>query len=167
GETDADDATSWHFVAHVDHAHGSKTPACALRIVPPSSKAHPVEERQKDEQGRFTEPYHGPTEKWDGCEPYIKIGRMCTLKEYRGRGLAAKLLAAAFEQVGTHKGDDFSVFTGEEARDGERRWTGLVLSHAQVAVKDWWRKMGFAEDEELGRWWEEGMEHMGMWGRVP
>lgn len=92
---------------------------------------------------------------------------MCTLKECRGRGLAAKLLAAALDQVWAHKGGDFSVFRGEEVKDGERRWNGLVLSHAQVAVKAWWEKMGFVEDEEMGRFWEEGMEHSAMWRRLP
>ena len=42
-------------------------------------------------------------------------------------------------------------------------WQGLVLVHAQVGVEPIWGRLGFKTDEKLGRWDEEGIEHLGMW----
>lgn len=42
----------------------------------------------------------------------------------------------------------------------------MVLVHAQVSVEKVWEKMGFVTDPRLGRWDEEGIEHLGMWKRV-
>ncbi|KAL8748372.1 MAG: hypothetical protein Q9184_007353 [Pyrenodesmia sp. 2 TL-2023] len=139
GEIDEDDARSWHFVAF---AEGPR--ACAtLRVVPPGDAGYgDGKEGEKDgkRQEEATEPYHGATDMWDGREKYIKIGRMATLKEDRGQGVAAGLLDEALRWVGVHR--------------------------AESEVKGWWRKMGFVEDEGLGRWWEEGIEHVGMWRRL-
>ncbi len=128
-------------------------------------------EEKKDGEKRATEPYHGATGMWDGRERYIKIGRMATLKEYRGRGVAAMLLEEALRWAGAHRGEvlEWGEREREEGKkDGEvgDKWKGLVLSHAQREVKGWWTKMGFIEDEGLGRWWEEGIEHVGMWRRL-
>ena len=49
---------------------------------------------------------------------------------------------------------------------GGSEWKGLVLVHAQVSVEKVWAKMGFVTDEKLGRWDEEGIEHLGMWRRI-
>lgn len=45
-------------------------------------------------------------------------------------------------------------------------FNGLVLIHAQSAVEKVWTKLGFVKDESMGTWWEEGIEHIGMWKRV-
>lgn len=46
-------------------------------------------------------------------------------------------------------------------------WKGLVLVHAQKITERTYAKWGFVMDEALGTWWEEGIEHVGMWRRVP
>ncbi|KAL8932109.1 MAG: hypothetical protein Q9211_006522, partial [Gyalolechia sp. 1 TL-2023] len=74
-------------------------------------------------------------------------------------GAAQKLLAVALEWSGRNK-EKFRI------EDGGEEWKGLVLSHAQRSVKGWWEKMGFEEDEGMGVWWEEGIEHVGMWRRL-
>ncbi|KAL9598545.1 MAG: hypothetical protein Q9219_004447 [cf. Caloplaca sp. 3 TL-2023] len=157
-EIDADDSRSWHWIAF----YGDKE-AATLRVVPPG-----LSPRQEEgyggvgrEEGRRTEPYRGKTALWDGREPYVKIGRVATLPEYRGRGIAVRLLDAALEDAGEHR-ERFSGAAGE----GGEEWRGLVLSHAQRSVRGWWERMGFVEDEGMGVWWEEGIEHVGMWRRV-
>ena len=49
---------------------------------------------------------------------------------------------------------------------GGQGWDGNVLVHAQVGVEKVWAKMGFVTDEKLGRWDEEGIDHLGMWRRL-
>lgn len=140
------------------------------------------EKKEVEEKRKATEPYHGKTGLWDGREQYIKIGRLATLAEYRGKGVAARLVENALQWAGAHRvelsacpmrerqGRDGSPAGGrkrvEGGEEGEEGWKGLVLSHAQSEVKGWWAKMGFVEDEGLGRWWEEGIEHVGTWRRV-
>lgn len=181
GEIDADDVRSWHWVAFDQGAKGEddgngsgdegKGKAVgALRLVPPSPKKdHERQEEgeKKDEQGRPIQPNHHPTSLWDGREPYVQLGRMATLSEYRGCGVAKQLLNAAMDWAGQNK-DKFRVEGADEDGDGDKRegWRGLVLSHAQRNVRRWYEKMGFVEDDGLGVWWEEGIEHVGMWKRV-
>ncbi|KAL8751433.1 MAG: hypothetical protein Q9199_006420, partial [Rusavskia elegans] len=114
--------------------------------------------------GRMLEPYHGATKMWDGQEPYIKIGRMATLAEYRGRGIAKRLIEESLAWAETHAAELSPQ--GSEEVDNIPLWNGLVLSHAQKDVQGWWGKMGFEADEGLGVWWEEGIEHVGMWRRL-
>ncbi len=152
-----------------------------MRLVPVST-APEEEEEQREEvvamereyvdlpngdnaiNGRLTEPYHGATRMWDGREPYIKIGRMATLEEYRGRGIAQRLIDESLDWAKSHAVE----LSSDESREvGDvPQWRGLVLSHAQKNIKEWWGRMGFVIDEGLGVWWEEGIEHVGMWRRV-
>ncbi|KAL8992165.1 MAG: hypothetical protein Q9169_007317 [Polycauliona sp. 2 TL-2023] len=172
-EIDADDARSWHWIAF----HGDQ-PVGTLRLVPVSTtnsqegeevvimeKEH-VDLHDEEEGGddRLTEPYHGATKMWDGREPYIKIGRMATLSEYRGRGLAQRLIEESLAWAGMNTKALSSG--GDDKSSGVPQWKGLVLSHAQKSVQGWWGKMKFELDEGLGVWWEEGIEHVGMWRRV-
>lgn len=130
-----------------------------MRLVPVQEKAHGVEkdgEEGEGGEGKRTQPRKGRTDIWDGAEAYIKIGRMATLKEYRGSGIARSLVDGSMVWAAGHKRE----------LGGKAEWKGLVLSHAQKVVKGWWEKMGFVVDEGLGVWWEEGIEHVGMWRRV-
>lgn len=120
---------------------------------------------EEDSERRVTEPYHGATKMWDGREPYIKIGRMGTLAAYRGQGIAKRLIEESMVWAKTHA-VELSSQGGEEGGDSRPLWKGLVLSHAQKNVQGWWGKMGFEVDVGLGVWWEEGIEHVGMWRRV-
>ncbi|KAL8747242.1 MAG: hypothetical protein Q9190_000861 [Brigantiaea leucoxantha] len=144
-------------------------PAATVRLVPvPLDKTEGTavgrehsektgEERIAEDQGIKTEPYHGATEMWDGVEPYATIGRVATLEEYRGRGIAKRLIQGAFRWAEENK---------SEVTGGGEPWKGLVLIHAQKAVEGWYEKLGFVTDKGLGEWWEEGILHVGMWIRL-
>ncbi|KAL8770504.1 MAG: hypothetical protein Q9209_003759 [Squamulea sp. 1 TL-2023] len=174
GEIDADDARSWHWIAF-----DGDLPVATLRLVPVSIVTTEVEGKKEEVmvmekehvdlpnnegRDRRSEPYHGATKIWDGREPYIKIGRMATLASYRGRGIAQTLIEESLSWAASHAAH-LSSQVGIEP-DGTLLWTGLVLSHAQKSVAGWWTKMGFEVDDGLGVWWEEGIEHVGMWRRV-
>ncbi|KAL2417276.1 hypothetical protein ABEF91_005201 [Exophiala dermatitidis] len=130
-ELDEDDLRSWHWVAYQDGQ-----PVSVIRIVPPPHGPHP-------------NGFHDPSE-----EPYVKLGRVATMKNARGKGLSRMLTDAAFRYHAAHK----------EEIDPE--WNGLVLCHAQVDVEKMYSKLGFVTDPRLGRWDEEGIEHLGMWKRL-
>ena len=159
-EIDADDARSWHWIAS-----DGENPVATMRLVPVSTIAEVVHDaKEQNSDGLLTEPYHGATKMWDGREPYIKIGRMATLAEYRGKGIAQTLIDESLDWAKAHAAE---LSSGEGKQPGDApQWRGLVLSHAQKSVQRWWGKMGFEFDEGLGVWWEEGIEHVGMWRRV-
>jgi len=76
------------------------------------------------------------------------------MASHRGRGLSRLLTEEAFRWLAAHKNE---VTVG---------YNGLVLCHAQVSVERMYAKLGFVTDEKLGRWDEEGIQHLGMWKRV-
>ena len=55
---------------------------------------------------------------------------------------------------------------GDEVGRERGEWKGLVLVHAQKEIERFWAGLGFVRDEGMGVWWEEGIEHVGMWRRV-
>lgn len=139
-ELDEDDPRSWHWVMYAKDdsqpsSHG--IPVSVIRIVPPPHGPHPNGYDDADE------------------EPYCKLGRVATMKEWRGKGLSKKLIEEAMTWLGTN---------GKAVGSG---WKGNVLAHAQVEVEKMYERTGFRTDEKLGRWDEEGIEHLGMWRRVP
>ena len=137
-ELDEDDPKSWSWVAYqrdpssVDQWRAVST----LRMVPPPHPPHPSG-------------FHDAAE-----QPYIKLTRVATLIEARGKGINKHLLNHAFKYLSEH------------TQDISRDWQGLVLTHAQVAVEGLYAKLGFATDSRLGRWDEEGIEHLGMWKQL-
>ncbi|KAM7206425.1 hypothetical protein V8F20_002774 [Naviculisporaceae sp. PSN 640] len=44
-----------------------------------------------------------PTTYHDGVEPYVKLGRLAVLKEFRGRGIASQLIRAAIDWMVKHR----------------------------------------------------------------
>lgn len=109
----------------------------------------------------------------DGKEPYIKLGRLALLKEFRGSGIAKMLVSAAMtwaQQNPTH----FNPSITERGMDkvaaetsGELPvWKGLMCVHAQEQVAKAWAKWGFKLDEGMGTWDEEGIKHVGMFMRL-
>lgn len=190
GEIDSDDPRSWHLVAlatppgtpassgnerAVLGDGGTETEsivAATLRIVPVSSTPPEAEEAHGvSPEGLAQGPSHKLTALWDGSEPYIKIGRVATLSSHRRMGFAQLLVESAVEWAGRHRdilrqpsGGKLTEETTERAC--ENQWNGLILVHAQKAVKRFWEKLGFVEDEGMGAWWEEGLEHVGMWRRA-
>lgn len=130
-EVDALDGTTWHLVAY-DH---DARPVGTLRIVPfPHLHEADVE---------------GPDSHPEGN--YVKLGRLATVKELRGRGVGRLLVEGALREC--------RALVGKE-------WDGRVLVHAQVSAKEAWRRMGFVEDAGMGGWVEEEIEHVGMWRSV-
>ena len=165
-EIDADDARSWHWVLYdgsapspvsvsrtecMDESKSSATdrsPAVGtLRLVPPCPPA-----------------------------PYVKITRVAVLPTHRGRGIGRHLVETAVEWAGVHGaavwGTGPSIDAGDVtgARDrgkgGTNRWPGWMLVHAQVDVEGMYARLGFRRDEGMGRWMEEGIEHVGMWRHI-
>jgi predicted GNAT family N-acyltransferase len=111
-------------------------PVSVIRIVPPPHGPHPNGHHDADE------------------EPYVKLGRVATMPNHRGMGLSRMLTNEAFKWLSEHS---------EQVTEG---WKGLVLCHAQTDVERMYGKLGFATDDKLGKWDEEGIEHIGMWKRV-
>lgn len=109
----------------------------------------------------------------DGKEPYMKLGRIAVLKEFRGAGIARLLASAAMTWIQ----ENFTYFNpsvktlGMESMHASNIgeipvWKGLICVHAQEAVVKTWEKWGFKVDEEMGTWFEEGIPHVGMFQRL-
>lgn len=172
-EIDDDDPRSWHWVMY-DKVHGDEdcgnittgscfTPIAVIRLVPPPHIAHElVGLGQVCMEPQATKPTTalGYDTKH---EPYIKLTRVAVVKRFRGRGLARRLVDTALEWARQHATE---IDEASTRRQDLRPWKGLVLVHAQVAVEKMYEKMGFVTDELLGRWDEEGIEHLGMWRRI-
>ncbi|KAL8335187.1 hypothetical protein RB598_009399 [Gaeumannomyces tritici] len=115
-----------------------------------------------------------PTSLHDGRKPYVKLGRLAVAREFRGRGVGGLLVRAALRWMREHPAyfdaattttTTTTTTTGEEAPQ-PHKWDGLVCCHAQEQVRHVWASYGFELDEGMGRWWEEGMPHVGMFQRL-
>lgn len=135
-ELDEDDPRSFHWVLYYTGGTGPDEPVSVIRIVPPPHGPHP-------------NGFHDPGEK-----PYVKLGRVATMPKFRRKGLTRILTEEAFRWLAANS---------EQIGNG---WEGLVLTHAQVDVEKVYQKLGFVTDDRLGRWQEEGIEHLGMWKRL-
>lgn len=136
-ELDEDDPKSWSWIAY-QKLPGSEEyiPVSTIRLTPPPHPPHPNGFEDPDE------------------EPYVKLSRVATISEARGQKLNKILMSAAF-----------SYLRANPALVGDG-WKGLVLTHAQVYIKGMYNKLGFVADDRLGRWDEEGIEHLGMWTKL-
>ena len=88
-------------------------------------------------------------------------------------GLARRLVDEVLEWAGEVFNDGGGGKGGGKGEgddgkgDGKDEWRGLLcLVHAQKGVERFYTSCGFVGDESMGRWWEEGIEHLGMWKRV-
>lgn len=133
-ELDEDDPRSWSWIAYMNSSDSlTSEPVSTIRMVPPPHAPHP-------------NGFHDPDEK-----PYVKLTRVATLKHARGKGLSKLLILQAFKDLSRLR---------DEIGHG---WDGLILTHSQVTVEPVYAKLGFVTDDKLGRWDEEGIEHLGMW----
>ncbi|KAI5297422.1 hypothetical protein KEM56_004832 [Ascosphaera pollenicola] len=154
-EMDLDDSRSWHLVFYDAE---SKQPAGVLRIVPPPHEPHDFIENKS-----FKEPRR----------PYIKLGRIALLKEFRGKGLGKLIIQTALDWAAGHAQDiTRSLDEARTAADGmakthtsgtEGEWDGVVLVHAQKVMEPMYARCGFVTDPSMGTWIEERMVHVGMW----
>lgn len=183
-ELDADDARSCHWVIY-DQApgHTEVVPVGTIRMVPFPHAPHPLPgsswDADEDSKACMETPRPPPyitdraTSLHDGLEPYIKLGRLAVLKEFRGRKLANLLVNTAIEWAEKHSdyfnpspsrapsaGRDFELDTYRTT------WNGLICVHAQERVVDSWAKWGFVVDNRMGKWTEAGIPHVGMFKRV-
>jgi len=148
-------------------------PVGTIRLVPSPHYPHPTEGARFEAPGDdvpcvtakelFSAPLPGyvidrKTDLHDGVEAYVKLGRLCVVKEFRGRGygilLVQRMLQWVKENPGFACGGD------------EREWKGLVGIHANVNAIGTWKKCGFVVDEVMGSWFEGGMRHVGMFLRL-
>jgi len=141
-----------------------------------------VPEMTDEERKRVREPWCWPpgiereTDLHNGQEPYMKLGRLAVLKEFRGRGIASQLVQTAIKWIQDQPDlfDPLASNVGfarvESTPSGGQllpRWNGLFMCHAQEAAIPLWEKWGFKVDKSLGRWIEEGIPHVAMFLRVP
>ncbi|KAK4163677.1 acyl-CoA N-acyltransferase [Cladorrhinum sp. PSN259] len=118
-----------------------------------------------------------PTSFHDGQEPYVKLGRLAVLPEFRRMGIAGQLVRAATSWMQ----QNYVIFNPRPSEVGFDRlgmdesgsgggvlpkWRGLICVHAQESAVHTWAKYGFEVDEAMGTWYEEGIPHVGMWLRV-
>ncbi|KAL1302687.1 hypothetical protein AAFC00_003050 [Neodothiora populina] len=153
-----------------------------IRLVPPPHPPHPEPESHHaidNHEGvpKGAEPEAGPNPDviYDGKEPYVKLGRLAVLPPFRGLGLSRLLIRAALSWISQnheHVVPPLSPAAAEQRRlelghDPEHNvFRGLVLIHAQTTVEKVYLSHGFVKDESMGTWFEEGIEHIGMWKRV-
>lgn len=173
-EVDDDDARSWHWVVY--SADGNTTsseadqpkPIGTIRLVPPHPRPRPHPDGDGDGDGE------GP-----GREPYIKLTRLAVVRSLRGHGIGRHLVETAVEWARAHPDEINGAFQGCPCPSLSAAhvpvpvpvpgpgmpgsWNGWVLVHAQVDVERMYTRLGFERDEGMGRWLEEGIEHIGMW----
>lgn len=165
---DRDDIRSYHWILYSP----SSKPIGTVRLIPPPHQLHPApgqkfEVPDQEPPGWSTEMvFNMPLPEWavdrrtdlhDGIESYIKLGRLCVVKEERGKGLADSLIRAALEWAKENR---------ELAKGEAVEWKGLVCVHAQVAAVRVWERAGFVVDEGMGQWFEAGIRHFGMFKRI-
>jgi predicted GNAT family N-acyltransferase len=193
-ELDADDARSYHWIAYAsvarrgsgdavtagsagsagspegrresDSSTAIKVPVGTLRLIPPTDPLQAHDSAQ-------TAPHLSVFKH----EPYILLGRLAVTPDYRRMGLGRLLVNAALDWA---RKNGHAAFTpsnlspaeleGRKLRFGpeeESGWKGLVVVHSQTGVPEKaWARMGFARDDGMGEWVEEGIEHVGMWKRI-
>ncbi|KAF2271884.1 uncharacterized protein EI97DRAFT_242476 [Westerdykella ornata] len=169
------------------NATAQRLPVGTIRLIPPphgpNKYLHGDKHPDADPPAAITESVEKkhPT----GTEPYIKLGRLAVLPDYRSIGLAKLLINEALEYAAKHpqnirpppsptKLEIANQLGG--ASETVAAWQGLAMVHAQVSVVKLWEKLGFTEElrdasgeVEISKephWMEEGIEHVGLWKRL-
>lgn len=164
-EIDDDDSRSWQWVISASSpATSTPTHVGVIRLVPPPQPPHELLTHPDDAATKDL-----PSYDWTH-EPCIKLTRVAVLPEYRGQGIGRRLVETALEWAGQHAAE-IDEAAGQLAERSHWagppvRWQGLVLVHAQVEVEKMYKGLGFETDVSLGRWDEEGIEHVGMFKRI-
>ncbi|KAF2744006.1 hypothetical protein M011DRAFT_409358 [Sporormia fimetaria CBS 119925] len=207
-EFDEDDARSWHWVVYASVASTSRQNTDNAEINAQDTRRSSSATAQRLPVGtiRLVPPPHGPNKYVHGDkhpdaeppafvtdsvakrhpnEPYIKLGRLAVLSDYRRMGLSNLLIKRCLDHTTQNPGlvcPPPSPTKLEKAiQQGHAdanciHFRGLAMVHAQVSVMRLWKKHGFAEELYDGdgnveiskeeHWMEEGIEHVGMWRRL-
>jgi predicted GNAT family N-acyltransferase len=156
------------------------TPIGTIRLVPFPHTAHPEPGSKfvfdpSEESSSEPPPYivDRATTYHDGVEPYIKLGRIAVVKEFRGSGISKILGNAAINwaQANPTFFNPSVTSMGMEKMGASTTgeipvWKGLTCVHAQEQVEKVWTSWGFETDEGMGKWDEEGIVHVGMFKRL-
>jgi predicted GNAT family N-acyltransferase len=211
-EFDDDDARSWHWVAYASvastsappksmrtdssntpaddarraSASASRMPVATIRLIPPPHGPNKyLEDANKTDRHADADPPSEDVRSTHPVEPYVKLGRLATLKAYRGMGLAGLLINAVFDFAKMNPDTIYKppsptamerAQIAEHGKEQQLAWEGLIMIHAQAQIKKMWEKHGFSEElrNDKGKveiaaephWMEEGIEHIGMWKRI-
>ncbi|PNY29966.1 Uncharacterized protein TCAP_00125 [Tolypocladium capitatum] len=158
------------------------TPIGTIRLVPFPHDQHPkaggrywkgVLEGEDEESpssrggGDKTAGTDRPTSFHDGKEPYVKLGRLSVVKDFRGNNLAGLLVNTALSWLRANPAYFDPSITELGSNETEiPKWGGLVCAHAQEQAVGAWSKWGFRVDKGMGGWWEEDIPHVGMFQRL-
>lgn len=164
-EIDDDDHHSWQWVLFAGpRTLSTRIPVGVIRLVPPPQPSHELLTHSGDAATKDI-PFYDWT-----SEPCIKLTQVAVVPECRDLGLGRRLVETAFEWASRHAGeiDEAAVQLAERSHwaGAPVRWQGLVLVHAQAEVEGMYKRLGFEADVSLGRWNEEGIEHVGMFRRI-
>jgi predicted GNAT family N-acyltransferase len=151
-------------------------PIGTIRLVPYPHHPHPAEgarfEAPDEEPEGFSQImlFNMPLPEYDvdrktslhdGVESYIKLGRLCVVKEERGKRFADLLINAALDWAKANASE-----LGKGVGSGVPEWRGLVCVHAQENAVGVWDRHGFVTDQGMGCWFEGGIRHVGMFRRL-
>jgi predicted GNAT family N-acyltransferase len=211
-EFDEDDARSWHWVAYASvastssppkdlrtdspntpaedarraSASASRMPVATIRLIPPPHGPNKyLEDAKMEDKHADADPPSEDVASAHPSEPYVKLGRLATLKPYRGMGLAGLLINAVFDFAKLNPDTIYKppsptamerAHVTEHGKEQQLAWDGLIMIHAQAQIKKMWEKHGFSEElrNDKGEveiaaephWMEEDIEHIGMWKRI-
>ncbi|KAI0541331.1 hypothetical protein GGR58DRAFT_16469 [Xylaria digitata] len=109
----------------------------------------------------------------DGKEPYVKLGRLAVLSEFRGHQVALQLWNAAkkwLRENPTYFNPSVKELGMDTMKVGNAddipKWNGLICVHAQEAAVKVYERWGFKVDKGMGKFYEEGIPHVGMFQRL-
>lgn len=109
----------------------------------------------------------------DGKEPYVKLGRVAVLPDFRGHQVAVQLWNVAkkwLQENPTYFNPSVKELGMDLMKVGNAddipKWNGLVCVHAQELVAKVYERWGFKIDKGMGKFYEEGIPHVGMFQRL-
>ncbi|KAI0451803.1 hypothetical protein F5B21DRAFT_485652 [Xylaria acuta] len=156
------------------NGNGNCTAAAAAPPPPPSRRRRAM---TLVDQRRMSAPMPFGTDRetdyHNGKEPYLKLGRVAVVPEYRDHRVADQLWDAAKQWLERHptyfnpsiKELGMDVMKVNNTRDVPE-WHGLVCVHAQEAAVNAYERWGFRVDKGMGKFYVENIPHVGMWERL-
>ena len=150
-------------------------------IPPPNTTTHPFANHRQMDGSPYTHKTVASLVH-NGREPFITLGRLAILPEFRKLGISKLLIDSALTMAHDYPhvisepptsafAEDLRAHlhlseSDKLSTDTPFDWNGLVLIHAQIGLQKFWARYGFEVDEGMGVWDEEGMDHVAMWKRL-